>query len=147
MDSYGHLIPANDHVFPSRSRGCGIPTSPDLWSAKGVTWTILICMAERHFTWPRQSTIPIWSLFYLKVEVSNQTRRVLTLPMMFRWEPEGHYGHRLCTLIASFWFSVIHCWNINNALLALKRNILVPGLGSITFKLQTLLHSREETRF
>ena len=29
---------------------------------------------------------------------------------MFSWEPEGRYCHRLCTAIAPFWFSMVHCW-------------------------------------
>ena len=30
--------------------------------------------------------------------------------MMFHWEPEGRYCHRLCTVIAPFWFSTEHRW-------------------------------------
>ena len=26
------------------------------------------------------------------------------------WEPEGRYCHRLCTAIATFWFSMEHLW-------------------------------------
>ena len=29
---------------------------------------------------------------------------------MFHWEPEGCYHHRLCTVIATFWFSTEHLW-------------------------------------
>ena len=32
---------------------------------------------------------------------------------MFRWEPEGRYRHRLCTMIALFWFSTEHLWTLS----------------------------------
>ena len=34
---------------------------------------------------------------------------------MFNWEPEGHYPHRLCTVIAPFWFSTKTCLNVDIA--------------------------------
>ena len=38
------------------------------------------------------------------------------------WQPEGHYRHRLWTVIAPFWFSTEHHWIVisYNALLALN---------------------------
>ena len=39
-----------------------------------------------------------------------RARRALMLFKMFCWEPEGHYRHRLCTVIAPFWFSAEQLW-------------------------------------
>ena len=40
---------------------------------------------------------------------------------MFHWEPEGHYCHRHCTVIAPFWFSMEHLFkNSIYTLLSLK---------------------------
>ena len=35
---------------------------------------------------------------------------VTAVQIMFHWEPERHYRHRLCTVIAPFWFSMKHLW-------------------------------------
>ena len=43
-----------------------------------------------------------------------RTRRALTLLNDFHWEPEGRYRHRLCTMIAAFWFSMEHHWTASS---------------------------------
>ena len=44
-----------------------------------------------------------------RCSVENQ-KGIKCCSSMFRWEPEGGYHHRLCTVIVPFWFSTEHCW-------------------------------------
>ena len=55
-----------------------------------------------------------------------------------------NHGHRHCTVILPFWFSMEHLWNIDSALLALKWIYILPHTAHTAISMLTFLMWRAQ---
>ena len=80
-----------------------------------------ICTCRLYFNALKHLCTFINTLFHLHAHsVGWESKGHWHCSMMFLWEPEGHYCHRLCAAIVPFWFSTEHHWMVITPLLALN---------------------------
>ena len=76
----------------------------------------MVCSHLRRNIIPQQHaasrTIMVHSYSRTNTISGLRARRALSCSMMFHWEPEGHYHHRLCTATVTFLFSNEHLYSV-----------------------------------